>query len=274
MGGDRPAFRRGVGLTGGRGKAGQGCVPPQPWPPPGEGEGSGLPLLLVPGLLCDAEVWAAQRDALGAKRCIVASHGDASSIEEMAEQALASMPPGPFALAGHSMGGRVALEIVRREGGRIARLALLDTGYQSLAPGKAGVDERTGRYALLEQARREGMEAMARQWARGMVWARHGNAPVFERIVAMVARRSPEEFAAQIEALLNRPDASRLLADIACPTLVACGRHDDWSPLARHREMKERIAGARLAVIEDAGHMTTMEQPERTARLLADWFSG
>ena len=86
--------------------------------------------------------------------------------------------------------------------------------------------------------------------------------------------RSPEEFAAQIEALLNRPDASRLLADIACPTLVACGRHDDWSPLARHREMKERIAGARLAVIEDAGHMTTMEQPERTARLLADWFSG
>ena len=223
--------------------------------------------------MCDAAVWAPQVAALGARyRCVVADYGALASLGAMAEGALAQAPGGQLAIAGHSMGGRVAFEIMRRAPERVSQLALLDTACPPLAEGAEGERERTQRYALLRKARDEGMRAMARQWASGMVHPQRLDTPLFEAILDMIERSSPEIFAAQIEALLARPDATPLLGEICCPTLVLAGREDAWNPPPRHIFMHERIADSRLVFIEDSGHMCTMEQPDRVSAELAVWL--
>lgn len=234
-------------------------------------------LLLLPGLLCDQTVWAGQCAALAPQaHCVVPAYGLLGSIEAMARHVLATAPAQTFALAGHSMGGRVALEVLRLAPERVARLALLDTGFLPLPDGPDAERERQQRYQWLETARAHGMRAMGEAWAAGMVHpARLENrlaGEVFEQILAMVARSTPEVFAAQIAALLGRPDATPVLSAIACPTLVLCGRQDAWSPLARHVELTERIPGARLAVVEEAGHMVPMERPAEVSQHLAQWL--
>jgi pimeloyl-ACP methyl ester carboxylesterase len=231
-------------------------------------------LLLLPGLLCDASNWAGQCTALAEfADCRVPAYHTLNSIEAMAAHVLANAPAERFALAGHSMGGRVALEIVRQAPERVERLALLDTGFQSLAEGEAGDKERAGRYQLLELARALGMRAMGQQWARGMVHPQHLDTPVFEVILQMIGRQTPDMFESQIQALLARPDATTLLPHIHCPTLLLCGREDVWSPLARHEVMQRAIPGARLSVIEMSGHMTTLEQPQAVSRELTQWLA-
>ena len=231
-------------------------------------------LLLLPGLLCDEAVWAAQcADLAGIADCRVPAYRTLASIEAMAEHVLATAPSATFAMAGHSMGGRVALEVVRRAPERVLRLALLDTGAQALAAGEAGEKERAGRYQLLSRARAEGMRAMGVQWARGMVRPERIGEPVFETILQMIARNTPGMFESQIRALLARPDATALLPLIRCPVLLLCGRDDVWSPLARHEEMHSAIPGSRLDVIEMSGHMTTMEQPNAVSLALAAWLT-
>jgi pimeloyl-ACP methyl ester carboxylesterase len=196
-----------------------------------------------------------------------------NSIEAMASHVLATAPTERFALAGHSMGGRVALEVIRQAPARVERLALLDTGFQCLAEGEAGEKERAGRTQLLALARTQGMRAMGQQWARGMVHPQHLDTPVFEAILQMIGRQTPDMFESQIQALLARPDATTLLPQIRCPTLLLCGRDDLWSPLARHEVMQCAISGARLSVIEMAGHMTTLEQPQTVSRELTQWLT-
>lgn len=230
-------------------------------------------LLLVPGLLCDRASWAGQVAALGSgARCEVVDHGQRASIEDMAAHVLAFAGSERFALAGHSMGGRVALEVVRQAPQRVRGLALLDTGYQARAGGEAGEQERRNRYALLEVARTQGMRTMGEQWARGMVHPRRIDTPLFEEILAMIERSTPQRFEAQVRALLERPDAKQVLSAIRCPTLLVCGREDAWSPLARHEEMQRAIAGSVLEVIEDSGHMSPMEQPQAVGAALAAWL--
>lgn len=230
-------------------------------------------LLLLPGVLCDAAAWAGQREGLArAAACRVLHYGALDSIEAMAQHVLSTAPVQRFSLAGHSMGGRVALEVMRRAPERVERLALLDTGCHPLPGGAAGQSERVGRQALLSLARTEGMRAMGRAWARGMVHTSRLGTPLFEEILDMIERSTPDTFEAQIRALLNRPDAGALLPRIACPTLLLCGRDDHWSPLARHEQMLAAIPGAELVVIEDSGHMTTMEQPRSVTEALAAWL--
>ncbi len=229
-------------------------------------------LVLLPGLLCDAAVWQAQCAALPGLECIVPDYGARDSLAAMARQVLEDVAAPRFALAGHSMGGRVALEMARLAPGRIERLALLDTGFQPRVAGEAGEAELRERMALLALARAQGMRAMGQRWARGMVHPAQLDAPVFETILAMIARKTPDVFAAQIRALLGRPDARPVLQALRCPTLLLCGRQDTWSPLARHEDMRDLVAGSELVVIEDAGHMTTMEQPEAVSAALARWL--
>lgn len=231
-------------------------------------------LLLIPGLLCDHAAWGGQVRALGAAvRCRVVDLGDRAAIPEMARHVLAEAGSEPFAIAGHSMGGRVALEVVRMAPDRVRGLALLDTGYQPRAAGDAGEQERRQRHALLEIARSQGLRAMGQQWARGMVHPGRLATPVFEEILAMIERSTPERFEAQVRALLDRPDATAVLGAIRCPTLLVCGREDTWSPLARHEEMQRAIAGSVLEVIEDSGHMSPMEQPQAVSAALAAWLA-
>ncbi|MGC4029590.1 MAG: alpha/beta hydrolase [Steroidobacteraceae bacterium] len=231
-------------------------------------------LVLVPGLLCDETVWLHQIAALGARCSIhVASHGLSDSLEAMAARILAAAPA-EFALAGHSMGGRVALEVVARAPQRVSRLALLDTGYQALAAGEAGERERTARQRLLDIARQQGMLAMGRVWAQGMVHpARLDDAPLMQSIHAMIARATVPQFEAQIRALLARPDCADLLATLRMPTLVLCGHDDRWSPFAQHQHMARLVPASRLVGIADCGHMSTMERPEAVTQAMAEWLA-
>ena len=229
------------------------------------------PLLLLPGLLCDAAVWAPQMAALG-RSAAVPAYGMADTLGAMAEIALAAAPPGRFALAGHSMGGRVALEVLRRAPERVERLALLDTGIAPLAAGDAGETEKAGRLRLLAMAREQGMRAMAADWAQGMVHESRLGGPIFEAVLDMFERRNPDIFAAQIHALLNRPDATPLLAGVAGPTLVLTGEQDRWSPPETHRRIAGLIPGAQLVLVPGSGHMTTMEAPAAVTAALAAWL--
>jgi pimeloyl-ACP methyl ester carboxylesterase len=190
----------------------------------------------------------------------------------MAERVLATAPP-TFALAGHSMGGRIAVEIVRRAPERVERLALLDTGWRDRPAGGAGESERSARLALLAVASEQGMRAMGRVWVQQMVHpARLTDALLIDAILDMIERQTPARFAEQVEALLARPDASSVLRGLRCPTLVLCGREDVWSPLAQHEEIAAMIPGARFVPIEDCGHMAPMEQPDRVAAALVGWL--
>jgi pimeloyl-ACP methyl ester carboxylesterase len=231
-------------------------------------------LLLLPGLLCDGALWSpilpyVERRA----ECRVAGYTSATSLPAMAERVLADAPS-TFALAGHSMGGRVALEVLRQAPTRVSKLALLDTGFRPRAEGPAGEDERARRLALLVLARTRGMRAMAREWVRPMVHPdRLDDTPLIDSVLDMFERRTADEFAGQIEALLARPDATTLLRSIACPTLVLCGRDDGWSKLEQHEEMAALIPGATLIVIDRCGHMAPMEQPAEVGPALARWLA-
>jgi pimeloyl-ACP methyl ester carboxylesterase len=191
----------------------------------------------------------------------------------MAEKVLREAPP-RFAVAGHSMGGRVALEALRLAPERIEALALIDTGVAALPAGEAGEREAAGRYELLGIARSQGMAAMARRWVQGMVWKpRLADAPLIASVVDMMARSSAEVFAAQIRALLGRPDASGLLPDIRCPTLVLCGQQDSWAPAARHIDMAGQISDSTLVLVPECGHMCTLERPAEVTRALLAWHA-
>jgi pimeloyl-ACP methyl ester carboxylesterase len=235
------------------------------------------PLLLVPGLLCDDAVWASQSAALAdIAEVQVANNGEVDSrvysLGALAESIIARAPP-RFAIAGHSMGGRVALEVARRVPERLIGFALLDTGYEGLAPGEAGEREAAGRYALLELARRDGMRAMARTWVQGMVYpSRLNDSALIEPILDMFERRTPDSYALQIKALLRRPDAGPVLTTIQCPTLVLCGREDAWAPPARHEVIAKMIRHSTLEIIPECGHMSPIERPRAVNRAFRRWI--
>lgn len=226
-------------------------------------------IYLLCGILCDARTWQAQAEALRASHEVrVVSFDGHDSLAAMAADVLAGAPP-RFALAGHSMGGRVALEIMRAAPERVERLALLDTGYEGVADGEA---ER--RAPLVKLALDEGIDAIAATWALPMLApARRADAALVDDILAMVGRRSAQAYADHTRALLNRPDASTLLPRIACPTLVLCGLEDGWSPPARHREMARLIPHSQLRLVEQCGHMAPMEQPHAVLRALEEWLA-
>ncbi|MEO7774333.1 MAG: alpha/beta hydrolase [Steroidobacteraceae bacterium] len=236
----------------------------------------GETLVLVPGLLCDSGVWQPQLQGLDevAASILIIEHGLEDSLAGMASSALAGAPA-RFALAGHSMGGRVALEIFRQAPERVTRLALLDTGTTPLGKDAAAAAERAGRMRLLEIARREGMRAMGRDWSRGMVHPdRLRDAKLMDAILDLIERSSPEQFEAQIKALMNRPDATPLLAKIHVPTLVLCGLEDAVSPLDRHREIARAIDRSVLVGIPGCGHMSTLERPHGVNGALRAWLTG
>jgi pimeloyl-ACP methyl ester carboxylesterase len=225
-------------------------------------------LCLLPGLLCDATVWEPQVQALGhGSEIYIPDFWGLSSFEDMARKVL-SETSGALAVAGHSMGGRVALEMWRLAPDRIDRLALLDTGFHGPAP-----EEAPMRMALVQIAYNQGMAAVADKWLPHMVHPdRLNDASLIGPLRAMVMRATPEIFEGQQRAGLTRPDATDYLPRIACPTLIVCGLQDEWSPPARHVDMAGRIRGARLELIDHCGHMVSVEQPGAVTRALAAWL--
>lgn len=237
------------------------------------GSRSQLTLILVPGLLCDERVWLEQRAALSdLVETRVAEHEMLDSLPALAQRILDSAPP-RFAIAGHSMGGRVALEVFRAAPERIAGIALLDTGSHPLPRGKAGEMEENGRYKLLAKAQSQGMRAMARDWVQGMVHpSRLKDTALIEGILDMFESKTPELYAAQIHALLKRPDGGPVLTRIRCPSLVLCGHDDTWSPPQQHRQISARILGSMFVDVPDCGHMSTIEQPQAVNKAFRRWL--
>ena len=171
------------------------------------------------------------------------------------------------------MGGRVALQIYRLAPDRVARIALLNTGSAPLAPGAAGEEETRKRGELVALAKLQGMRAMLRQWLPPMIDSRRINdTALVNAIIEMMSRKTPGIFAAQIQALLRRPDASAVLEQIRCPALLISGREDGWSGPAQHAAMAAKISGSQLVIIPDCGHMSTLERPAEVNAALRAWL--
>lgn len=232
-------------------------------------------LILVPGLMCDATAWQPVLPGLSAlAQCHVVDHGMADSLPAMAQQLLAQAPA-RFALAGHSMGGRVALEVMRVAPDRITHLGLFDTGHLPLPAGEAGQAEIAKRMALLSLAREQGVRAMATEWVQGMVAPqRLADTALIGSILDMFERKSADVFERQLRALIQRPDASDVLRRLNCPTLVMCGELDAWATPAQHRALAQEIPSRPdMASLPDCGHMAMQEQPDAVLRLMRDWLA-
>jgi pimeloyl-ACP methyl ester carboxylesterase len=232
------------------------------------------PLLLIPGLMCDHSVWSPLLPLLPHQQVHIADHADGDSLVDMAQRLLKTAPP-LFDMAGHSMGGRVALEVYRLAPERVRRIALMNTGYLPLAGGAAGEKERAGRMQLLALAQAQGVHAMAAQWVQHMVApARLQDTALIQQIIDMFERKSAAVFERQQHALLNRPDASDVLPRIHSPCLVMTGEHDGWADVAQHRAMADLLPSKTdVCVVANAGHMLTMEEPAAVAQVLLNWLS-
>ncbi len=227
-----------------------------------------MTIIVIPGLMNDAHIWSGQIAALSRFAPVhIALTDGATSLGEMADRILAGTA-GLLAVAGHSMGGRVALELWRKAPDRITRLALLDTGAHGPAD-----SEREGRLGLVRIADSRGMTAAAEAWLPPMVHPRvTRDGPIWSDIVRMIDRASPETLAGQQNALLTRPDAEPLLPTITVPTAFIVGDSDAQATPDQHRAMAARVPGATVTVIEDAGHMAPLEQPEAVTAALLDWL--
>jgi len=227
-----------------------------------------MPLLLLPGLMCDSRVFAPQIAAFAGERAvIVADYGDADRLVLMAERALDQAPP-RFAVAGHSMGARVALEVYRRAPDRVLKLALISTGVHLPQPGEA-----EKRHALVDIGHRRGIDALLDEWLRPMVApARRNDTDLIASIRAMCAEGGVARCERQIAALLARPEAESLLPRLNIPVLVAVGDADVWSPPEQHRAMAAMIRHAELVVFEGSGHMAPLEAPDELNVALRRWL--
>lgn len=226
-------------------------------------------LILLPGLLNDAALWAHQVRHLDdlAGRIVVPDICGHADIGEIADAVLAEAP-GRFALAGLSMGGYVALEIMRRAPGRVGRLALLDTSAR--ADSEEQRRRRTGLIQLADMGRFKGVTP--RLLPMLVHPSRLDDPTVTGPIFEMAARVGRDGFIRQQKAILSRADSRDLLAAIACPTLVVCGRQDQLTPLSLSEEMAAGVPGAALAIVEDCGHLPALEHPAATTALLRRWL--
>ncbi len=223
-------------------------------------------LLFLPGLACDARIYAPQLAAFPDSRAID-GYGLADTLQDMARIALEQAPES-FDLLGHSMGGRVALEVFRLAPERVRRLALVSTGVHSLREGEAAK-----RQALQAIGWNHGFEKLIDEWLPPMVAeANRAKPEIYEPLHQMNVEAGQEVFDAQIHALLNRPEVESLLPQIACPTLVMTGELDTWSGPEQHRQIAAAIPNSELVIVPGAGHMIQLEAPEAVNAAIARWL--
>jgi pimeloyl-ACP methyl ester carboxylesterase len=190
------------------------------------------------------------------------------SMGAMAEAILAEAPP-RFALAGLSMGGYCAQEIMRRAPERVTRLALLDTSARADSD-----EQRARRRGLIELAQKGQFKGVTPRLLPLLIHPdRLEDKPLTRTVMGMSARVGQAAFLRQQKAIMGRPDGRPDLARIACPTLVLVGRQDALTPVALHEEIVAGVPGARLTVIEDSGHLTTLERPDPVNLALEEWLS-
>lgn len=227
------------------------------------------PLLLLSGLLSDAALWRAQVDDLADVAApVIPDLAQDDTIAGMARRALAAAPP-RFAVAGLSMGGYVALEIVRRAPGRVTRLALLGTSARTDTPGQA--ERRREAIRLAEEGAFSGVADRMLPYL--LHPGRLSDGDLVAAIRAMAGRLGKDGFLRKQRAIMGRVDSRPHLPRIACPTLVLCGREDASAPLPLSGEMASLVPGARLEVVERCGHMSALERPAEVTTALRGWLT-
>jgi pimeloyl-ACP methyl ester carboxylesterase len=227
-----------------------------------------LPIVLVPGLTCSARLYAEQIPALWRFGAVtVADHTRDDSMAAIARRILAAAPP-RFALAGLSMGGYIAFEIMRQAASRVARLALLDTGARADTPEQT--ERRRTVMALAEDGRYAEIPDLA--FPLYVHRNRHGDQALKRLVRIMAEETGPQAYLRQQRAILSRPDSRPGLAAIACRTLVLVGEGDEATPPELAREIAAGISGSRLVMIADSGHLSTLEQPQAVTQALVEWM--
>jgi pimeloyl-ACP methyl ester carboxylesterase len=227
------------------------------------------PVVLIPGLACTPLYYAAQVAALWRFGAVtIANHTAHDSMAALADAVLADAPP-RFALAGHSMGGYLAFEILRRAPSRVTRLALLDTSARPDTPEQTSNRRRVMALAAAGRFAEVNEELMPNYVHDD----RRGDAALRTIITAMADDTGAEVFIRQENAIIGRADSRPTLATIDCPTLVLVGDADRATPPDRSQEIAAGIRGATLVVVPGSGHMTTIERPEAVTAALVAWMS-
>jgi pimeloyl-ACP methyl ester carboxylesterase len=219
-------------------------------------------------MMCDVRLFAPQIAAFSGQRAVhVAPIGGAESVAKIAEQVLVDAPP-RFALAGLSMGGIVAMEVMRQAPERVERIALLDTNP------KAEVDAvKAMREPQIAKARAGQFLAVMRDEMKpNYLTDGPHRTRILDLCMEMAEALGPDVFVRQSRALQTRPDQQDTLRHITCPALVLCGRDDALCPVHRHELMASLIPHATLHIIENAGHLPTLEQPDKTTDALRRWL--
>ncbi|SEV90444.1 Pimeloyl-ACP methyl ester carboxylesterase [Cognatiyoonia koreensis] len=227
-----------------------------------------IPLVFLPGMMCDARLFASQIATFSQERAVQVAHiGGADTVSALAAQVLAHAPP-RFALAGLSMGGIVAMEILSQAPDRVARIALMDTNPKAEAD--AILDARETQIA---KVRAGGLAGVMRDEMKPRYLADGPQRDaILELCMDMALGLGPDVFENQSRALQTRPDQQDTLRNAQCPALILCGREDALCPLHRHTLMADLMPHATLQVIENAGHLPTLEQPQETTAALRRWL--
>lgn len=227
-----------------------------------------MPLLLLPGTLCDHSLWEHQRRHLADSASVeIGALAEHARVADAAQALLAAAPP-RFALAGFSLGGIVALEIARQAPERVARLALLNTSARALTPEQAATWETLG-----AQAERGGFDQVIAALLPPMVAPeRRHDAALQSRLARMAHAVGVAGFLRQVRIQLSRRDNRDGLPMLSCPTLVIAGRQDRTSPLERQQELVAALPNAALAIVERCGHLSPLEQPDEVTALLLSWL--
>ncbi len=231
---------------------------------------SKIPLLLLPGTLCDGRLWEPQVRALSdIADCRVADVGAWPSLSELAKVILSDAPP-RFAVAGLSFGGILALELYRQAPERISHMALIDTNARPDT--EAGIAAKDEQWQIASE---QGLEALLSDKLIPMYLAPENsqNDSLIQILVDMALDNGMSVFRNQIDAVLARPDSRPDLPSITCPTLVLCGAQDIICPVDRHEEIAESIPGATLKLLEQCGHIATLEQTEQVNTALRELLS-
>lgn len=227
------------------------------------------PLVLLPGMMCDARLFFPQIEAFSAQRTVCThplnSH---STVAGLAAQVLNNSPP-RFALAGLSMGGIVAMEVYRQAPDRISHLALLDTSPLPETPERASAREPQ----LAAVADGKLRQVMRDEMKPNYLFEAPNCTEILDLCMDMADTQGADVFISQSRALQTRPDQSDTLRKISVPTLILCGEHDALCPVERHQLMHELITGSNFNVIKNAGHLPTLEQPQATNAVLQEWLS-
>ena len=226
-------------------------------------------LVLVPGLLCDERLWRHQAEGLAdlADRVLVPDVTGGDSVASMARGILDTVPE-RFSLAGLSMGGYVALEVMRQAPDRVEALALLDTSARPDTPGQT-----EARLVLIELARDGRFDEVWQGLLPKIVHPdRVGDPEILSAVEGMAHAVGPGGFERQERAIIARPESRGDLSDISCPTLVLCGRDDTLTPPHLHEELADGIPGAYLIQADHCGHLSTLERPEAVTRAMRAWL--